>query len=110
MGGVFGSVTYSDRTGYTTMGTSVFDAAANALEWVELHRRDFGTARRFRDDEILRVGVGMVPDRYYRVRIGKVREWQARQVLKEALAAGRAGTRRHASAASFSRPGVRNRA
>ncbi len=40
------------------MATSVFAAAANALEWVEVHRRDFGTARRFRDDEILRIGVG----------------------------------------------------
>ena len=40
--------------------TNVF-AAANALEWVEAHRRHFATAWRFRDDEILRIGVGMVP-------------------------------------------------
>jgi hypothetical protein len=64
---VFCCITYPDRTGFTTMGTSVFVAAANALEWVEVHRRDFGTARQFRDDEILRIGGGMVPDRWYRV-------------------------------------------
>jgi hypothetical protein len=58
------------------MGTSVFDAAANALRWVEVDRRDFGTARRFHDDEILRIGVGMVPDRWYRVKVkvGRVRQ------------------------------------
>jgi hypothetical protein len=69
---VFCCITFHDRTGFNTMGTSVFDAAANALEWVEVHRRDFGTARRFRDDEILRIGVGMVPSVWYRVRIGRV--------------------------------------
>ena len=74
---VFCCITYPDRTGYATMGTSVFDAAANALEWVEAHRRDFGTARRFNDDEILRIGVGMAPDRWYRVRIRRVRQWEA---------------------------------
>jgi hypothetical protein len=37
---VFCCITYPDRTGYATMGTSVFDAAANALEWVEAHRRE----------------------------------------------------------------------
>jgi hypothetical protein len=57
------------------METSVFDAAANALRWVEAHRRDFGTARRFRDDELLRIRVGMVPDRWYRVRVGRIRQW-----------------------------------
>jgi hypothetical protein len=74
---VFCCITYPDRTGCNTTGTSVFDAAANALEWVEAHRRDFGTARRFRDDEILRIGVGMVPGRWYRVGIGRVRECEA---------------------------------
>jgi hypothetical protein len=34
-------------------------------------------ALRFRDDEILRIGVGMVPGRWYRVRIGGVRECEA---------------------------------
>ena len=70
------------------MGTSLFDAAANALRWVEVDRRDFGTARRFRDDEILRIGVGMVPDRWYRVRVGRVREWQAER-RNAGTAAGR---------------------
>jgi hypothetical protein len=37
-------------------------------------RRDFGTARRFREDEILRIGVGMVPDRCYHVKVGRVRK------------------------------------
>jgi hypothetical protein len=74
---VFCCVTYPDPTGYNAMETSVFDAAANALEWVEVHRRDFGTARRFRDDEILRIGVGMAPDRWYRVRMGRARQWEA---------------------------------
>jgi hypothetical protein len=27
------------------------------------------------DDDVLRIGVGMVPDKHYRVRIGRVREW-----------------------------------
>jgi hypothetical protein len=38
-------------------------------------RQDFGAARRFRDDEILRIGVGMVPDRWYFVKVGRVRQW-----------------------------------
>jgi hypothetical protein len=69
-----------------------------------------GTWRRLRDDQILVIGAGMVPDRYYRVRIGGVREWQAGQVLKEAPAAGRLGTRDTHALPTFSRPGVRNRA
>lgn len=60
------------------MGTSLFDAAVNALRWVEVDRQDFGTARRFRDDEILRIDVGMVkPKVSYRVHIGRVRQWEA---------------------------------
>jgi hypothetical protein len=59
------------------MGTSLFVAATNALRWVEVERRDFGTARRFRDDEILVIGVGMVPTAYYRVPIGRIRRWGA---------------------------------
>ena len=57
--------------------TNVFAAAANALRWVEVHRYHFGTARRFRNDEILRIGVGMVADRCHRVRIGRIRQWEA---------------------------------
>ena len=40
MESVFCVITYPDRTGFNTMATSVFAAAANALEWVEVHRRD----------------------------------------------------------------------
>jgi hypothetical protein len=72
---VFCCVKFPDRTGFTTMGASVFDAAVNALRWVEVDRRDFGTARRFHDDEILRIAVGMVPDRWYPVKVGRVRQW-----------------------------------
>jgi hypothetical protein len=58
------------------MATSVFAAAAaNALEWIEAHRRDFGTARRFRDDEILRIGVGMAPDPGIACASGRVCQW-----------------------------------
>jgi hypothetical protein len=57
---VFCCITYPDRTGFTTMGSSLFDAAAKALEWVEVDRQVFGTARRFSDDQVLTIGVGMV--------------------------------------------------
>jgi len=29
----------------------------------------------YRDDQVLEIGVGMVPDRWYRVRVGRVRRW-----------------------------------
>jgi hypothetical protein len=48
---------------------------AKALKWVEVTRQSFGTARRFHDDDVLMIGVGMVPDRWYRVRIGRIRQW-----------------------------------
>jgi len=73
--GVFCCITYPDGTGFTTMGSSLFDAAAKALKWVEVSRQSFGTARRFHDDEVLMIGVGMVPDRWYRVRIRRIRQW-----------------------------------
>jgi hypothetical protein len=38
-------------------------------------RRSFGTARRFHDEEVLMIGVGMVPDRWYMVRIKRVPQW-----------------------------------
>jgi hypothetical protein len=38
-------------------------------------RRSFGAARRFRDDPVLVIGVGMAPDWWYRVRIGSIRQW-----------------------------------
>jgi hypothetical protein len=41
---------YGDRTGYNTMADSLFDAAVQALNWVEIERQSFGAARRFRDD------------------------------------------------------------
>jgi hypothetical protein len=55
-----------------------FAAAVNALHWVEVDQQSFGAVRRFRDDEILRIGVGMVPSAWYRVRVGRVREWEGK--------------------------------
>jgi len=72
--GIFCCIRYPDRTGYNAAGSSLFDAAAKALEWVEVARRSFGAARRFSDDQALMIGVGMVPDRWHRVRIGRTRE------------------------------------
>ena len=71
--GVFCSTRYPDRTEFATVGSRFFEAAAKALEWVESARRTFGTARR--DDQVLVIGVGMAPDRWYRVRIGRIRRW-----------------------------------
>jgi hypothetical protein len=71
--GVFCSTRCPDRTGFAAMGSSLFEAAAKALEWVEAARRMFGAARR--DDQVLVIGVGMAPDRWYRVRIGRIRRW-----------------------------------
>jgi len=59
-----GSIHYSDRTAFNTMDESLFDAAVMPLHWVEIERQSFNTARRFRDDETLTMGVGMVPDRH----------------------------------------------
>ena len=81
---VFCYVKYPDRTVYTTMGTRVFDAAANALRWVEVDRQAFGTARRFHDDETLVIGVGMVPDRWYRVKVGECASGRANAGLTAA--------------------------
>ena len=73
--GTFCCIRYPDRSRYNTTGSSLFDAAAQALKWVEVDRQSFGTARRFHDDQVLEIGVGMVPDRWYRVRIGRIRRW-----------------------------------
>jgi hypothetical protein len=73
--GVFCCITYPDRTGFPTMSSSLFAAAAKVLKWVEVSRQSFGTARRFHDDQVLMIGVGMVPDRWYKVRIGRVLRW-----------------------------------
>jgi hypothetical protein len=73
--GAFCCIRYPDRSRYNTTGSSLFDAAAQALKWVEVDRQSFGTARRFHDDQVLEIGVGMVPDRWYKVRIGRIRQW-----------------------------------
>jgi hypothetical protein len=73
--GLYCCITYPDGMGYNTIGSSLFDAAAKALKWVEVDCQSFGTARRFLDDQVLVIGVGMVPDRWYRVRIGRIRQW-----------------------------------
>jgi hypothetical protein len=67
VGSAFCCIDYPDRTGFNTTAASLFEAAAKALEWAEIDCRIFGNARRFRDDQILVVGIGMVPDRWYRV-------------------------------------------
>jgi hypothetical protein len=72
MHGIF-CITYPDGMGYNTIVSSLFDAAAKALKWVEVDCQSFGTARRFRDHQALEIGVGMAPDRWYRVRIGRIR-------------------------------------
>jgi len=73
--GLFCCIGYPDRSRYNTTGSSLFDAAVKALKWVEVERQSFGTARSFHDDDVLMIGVGMVPDRWYRVRIGRIRRW-----------------------------------
>jgi hypothetical protein len=50
--------------GHNTMAKSLFEAAAKALHWAEVDCQTFGTARRYRDDQVLEIGVGMVPDRW----------------------------------------------
>jgi hypothetical protein len=51
--------------------SSAWTAAANALHWAEVDCQTFRTARRYRNDQVLEIGVGMVPDRWYRVRVGR---------------------------------------
>lgn len=72
---VFCCIKYPDRTRHTAMGRSLFEVAAIAIHWIEVDRRTFGTARELRDEDVLDIGVGMVPDKHYRVRVGRVREW-----------------------------------
>jgi hypothetical protein len=72
---VFCSIRYPDRTGFNTEASSLFQAAANALHWCEVDRRAFGTARRFRDDQILVISAGMRAEKVYRVNIGRIRKW-----------------------------------
>jgi hypothetical protein len=69
------AIRYPDRSRYNTTYSSLFAAAAKALKWVEVSRQSFGMAPRFHDDRVLTIGVGMVPARWYRVRIGWVRRW-----------------------------------
>ena len=67
-------IRYPDGMGHNTMSKRLFEAA-NALHWAEVDCQTFGTALRYRVDQVLEIGVGMVPDRWYRVRIGQVRRW-----------------------------------
>lgn len=59
----FCCIRYPDGMGHNTMAKSLFEAAAKALHWAEVDCQTFGTARRYRDDQVLEIGVGMVPDR-----------------------------------------------
>ena len=67
------TITYADRTAHTTAGESLFEAVANTIEWIEVDRRSFGTARRIPDAEIFTVYV--VGGGIYRVCAGRVHEW-----------------------------------
>jgi hypothetical protein len=71
----FCCITYPDGMGHNTMAKSLFEAAANALHWAEVDCQTFNSARRYRDDQVLEIGVGMVPDRWFKVRIGRIRRW-----------------------------------
>jgi hypothetical protein len=73
---IFCCITYPGTDGLQHDGARVF-AAANALRLSEVDWRDFGTARRFREDKILVVALGMVPHRCCCFRIGSVRQWEA---------------------------------
>jgi hypothetical protein len=72
---IFCRIRYPDGMGHSTMAKSLFEATANALLWVEVDCPTFGSAKRYRDDQVLVIGVGMIPDRWYRVRIGQIRQW-----------------------------------
>jgi hypothetical protein len=69
--------------GHGTMAKSLFEAAANALHWAEVDCPSFGNAKHYRDDQVLVIGVGMVPDRRYRVRIGRIRQWVRETASKD---------------------------
>jgi hypothetical protein len=71
-------VVYPDGTSYTTSGRSLFEAASNALDWIEVERQSFGNARILKDDDVLDIQVGIGKSSRYRVRVGRVREWRAR--------------------------------
>ena len=73
---MFFSIRYPDGMGHNTEAASLFQAAANALRWCEISCQTFGTAKRFRDDEVLMISVGMTGEKgRHRVRIGRVRKW-----------------------------------
>jgi hypothetical protein len=75
---IFCCITYANGKGFNTSATSLFGAAAAAIEWAEVSCRKFGTARILPDGEILTISVGAgASDRSYRVRVGRVREWLA---------------------------------
>jgi hypothetical protein len=48
-------------------GAQRLRAAANAIQWIEVECRRFGTARALRDSEILQIRVGMTEGPSYRV-------------------------------------------
>lgn len=74
-GGRFCSITYGNGRGHTTEASSLFEAAARAIEWAEVTCKHFKTDRILPDDEILTIAVGPNAERSYRVRVGRVREW-----------------------------------
>jgi hypothetical protein len=86
-------VRYPNGMGHTTVAPSVFAAAANAIQWMEVECRTFGTARALRDSEILHIRVGMTEGPSYRMRVGRIREWLRGRVeaARRPVAAGVAG-------------------
>ena len=63
---------------HNTSGRSLFAAAANALQWFEVDCLEFGTARRLRDHETLRITVQATykpKAAAYRVRVERIRRW-----------------------------------
>jgi hypothetical protein len=56
--GLYCCITSPDGHGIQHDWQQSFDAAAKALEWIEVDCQSFGTARQFRDDQALLIGVG----------------------------------------------------
>ena len=68
------AIKYPDSMGYNTTAGSLFEAASKASNGVRslaassAPRAAFATIKYW-------IGVGMVPDRWYRARVGRVGQW-----------------------------------
>ena len=72
-----------DKTGFATSASSLFEAAANALDWCEVESRVFGTDRVFADDEVLEIEADTSKGRIHRMEVGEVRAWMERRNATE---------------------------